>query len=155
MGLDHEKRRAAGIFQYTNWAYNLDVDTGSRLYWYLAEIAPLSDYCGKFYNESYQHKTCYPVMSWDWDERGTPYGGLFSHECSHDDISATKIGYYSNDYQIGARLLFATMTTLRIISIFRRPKGLPTATLFAMAVTGLEIMVRVQQCPQYLVLGYS
>lgn len=32
MGLDHETRRAAGIFQYTNWAYNFDVDTGSRLY---------------------------------------------------------------------------------------------------------------------------
>lgn len=43
-------------------------------------------------------------MSWDWDEHGHPYGGLFSHECSHDDILTTKIGYYSNDSQIGARL---------------------------------------------------
>lgn len=32
MDLDHETRRAAGIFQYTNWAYHSDVDTGSRLY---------------------------------------------------------------------------------------------------------------------------
>ena len=79
----------------------LEVLVYQKIKYMFSALDPLN-YHGQFYTSSYLTINCYLVFGWDWDE--TTMGGFYSSEPGFD--TSVKVGWYSNDYQIGSPYSF-------------------------------------------------